>query len=302
MRLPFKIVIDSRASNIMGNSSDFSLTLPETIHLEQDSVCYVNSATCTNTFLPVGTVIGAETHYVYFFEKLSNQVVLNRAVLPSRTFIAEELSDTLQDALNTASVFGDQAYTCTFNDNRSTITISRPSDGSRSFLIVDDDLMKNVAFRDQADPKTVGFNPYTLDWNDSQTAFQLFGLGQGSSANTSMAALLQLLAAGALVTSQETGCIDVRKVHNVYVHSEALSNHNVIGRPGSRSMLTKIPVLGNFGDVLHRAHSSNPLDFIDTSNQTLSTIDISLRDAQNRILDIRGGSVTIELLFASRNS
>ena len=66
----------------------------------------------------------------------------------------------------------------------------------------------------------------------------------------------------------ETGAIGVRRVNNVYAHSQALSNRNVISlMAGARTTIRKIPVLGQMGDVLHRAHADNHLDFIDVANK-----------------------------------
>ena len=62
---------------------------------------------------------------------------------------------------------------------------------------------------------TVGSVPYTINWSDPQSSLGLFGLGVGTSANLDLSALLQLLGQEGLNTSQETGAIDIRRVHNV---------------------------------------------------------------------------------------
>ena len=69
---------------------------------------------------------------------------------------------------------------------------------------------------------------------------------------------------------------------------------------GARTTICKIPVLGQVGDVLHRAHSGHHLDFVDVGNKMLTTLDFEVRDAQNRLLNLRGGTLTLELLFAQR--
>ena len=80
--LPFKILVDSRASTT-GTSESFQVSLPETLHLNPDIVMYVNSATCTNTILPTGTVAGAQRNTTYFLERKRNAATfLNRAILP----------------------------------------------------------------------------------------------------------------------------------------------------------------------------------------------------------------------------
>ena len=58
--LPFKISVDSRAAST-GTANKFTVSLPEVLHVDRDVVMYVNSASVTNTFLPVGTDVGTKT-------------------------------------------------------------------------------------------------------------------------------------------------------------------------------------------------------------------------------------------------
>ena len=66
--LPFKILIDSRTATT-GTSGSFQVSLPEMLRLNPDIAMYVNSATCTNTFLPTGTVVGSQRNAIYFLER-----------------------------------------------------------------------------------------------------------------------------------------------------------------------------------------------------------------------------------------
>ena len=89
--IPFKIIIDSRNAAI-GTSNRFSISLPETLHVDKDVVMYVNSASVTNTFLPTGTNIGKKNHYFYWFERLKNvDTVFNRVALPERFLLLKNL-------------------------------------------------------------------------------------------------------------------------------------------------------------------------------------------------------------------
>ena len=160
--------------------------------------------------------------------------------------------------------------------------------------------MANPAFQAQTNPMTAGSVAYTIDWSDPQSALGLLGLDRGTSANLDLPALLQLLAQPVMNTSQATGAIDIRRVHNVFISSDALANNNTIGIPGSRTTLVKIPVLGQMGDILHRYHSGHAYDFVDVSNRTFATLDFEVKDGRGDPLDLRGGTVCIELLFAPR--
>ena len=141
--------------------------------------------------------------------------------------------------------------------------------------MVNVDILRDPGLPAQVQPITSGSAPYALDFSNLESAHQLLGLGRGSSANTSFAELMALLANN-LGTTQETGAIDIRRVSNVFIHSEALANHNCYGI-GARIMLVKIPVLGMMGDILHRGATSHHLDFIDLGNKTLSLLDVEVK-------------------------
>ena len=47
--------------------------------------------------------------------------MFNRAVLQERAYEATELAASLQAALNDASWFGDNLYTCEYNESRQTL-------------------------------------------------------------------------------------------------------------------------------------------------------------------------------------
>ena len=136
LALPFKTLVDSRAATT-GTSESFQVSLPETLHLNPDIVMYVNSATCTNTFLPTGTVVGAQRNAIYFLERhCGAAMILNGAILPERTYDAEELASALQDAMDAASWLS-AGYACTYNTARRTITVSRPV-SDQSFFMTND--------------------------------------------------------------------------------------------------------------------------------------------------------------------
>ena len=167
--------------------------------------------------------------------------------------------------------------------------------------MANDDLLSDPAFQALVDPRTALFEAYDLDFNNTKSAHELLGLGKGSSVNAKTAQIIAIMDQQDLAYTFETGAVDVRRVNNVYVHSQALSNRNVISlMAGARTTICKIPVLGSMGDVLHRAHSGHHLDFVDVGNKMLTTLDFEVRDAQNRLLNLRGGTLTLELLFAQR--
>ena len=69
---------------------------------------------------------------------------------------------------------------------------------------------------------------------------------------------------------------------------------------GNRTCIVKIPVSGQPGDVLHRAHIGNMYDYVDAGNNTLSTLDFEILDGQGFPLDLRGGTMSLELIVVPR--
>ena len=114
--------------------------------------------------------------------------------------------------------------------------------------------------------------------------------------------LLTTLAADGTGTSwpktYTSGEVDVRNVHTLYVHSNALSNFSALGPKGSRSVLARIPVTGLSGSVLFKQHSGNLHDIIDFSGKMLRLVDFSVRNSHNQLVDLHGGSLSFELIFA----
>ena len=95
-----------------------------------------------------------------------------------------------------------------------------------------------------------------------------------------------------------SGEVDVRNVHASYVHSNALNNFSAIGPKGSRIVLARIPVTGLSGSVLFKQHSGNSNNIIDCSGKMLRVLDFSVRNSHNQIVDLHGGSLSFDLVFA----
>ena len=108
---------------------------------------------------------------------------------------------------------------------------------------------------------------------------------------------MSLLASTRMYITQETGSIDVRRLHNVYVRSRALSNINTIGPADSQTLLCKIPVTNQPGDVLSRYHNGAVHDYIACAGRSLSSLDFFVTDYEGHQVDPRGGTLSIELLF-----
>ena len=89
-----------------------------------------------------------------------------------------------------------------------------------------------------------------------------------------------------------------KRTHTLYLHSNALSDFSAIGPAGSRSVLARLAVNSLSGGVLYKQHSGNLHDVQDCSGKMLSVLDFSVRNSKNEIVDLHGGSISFEIIFA----
>ena len=124
----------------------------------------------------------------------------------------------------------------------------------------------------------------------------LFGLGHRSSENVSLLTLVALN--NNLGNDHNTGALDLRANHCIYLHSPTLTNYKVLGPAGSRSCLARIAVNSGYGSILTHQHSGHVLDYIPCGGVTLRTLSFDLRNANNEVVDMRGGHVSFSIIFS----
>ena len=321
--LPFeKVIVDSRTAS-SGNGTSFELTLPETLHLPADAVCYVTDLAVSHSFYTVEgvTSIGSKNHYLYFLERTYNSgdfTILNRTTLVSQSYAPEELAAELQSKMNAVSIFSASAYTVVYNAQKNAFTLTlnytHPDPlhvTYPGFFVINQDLLGDQGFQTYVasrqlegghDGQRQNLAQYMINFRDPQDCLGLLGFSKGASGNTQWPELEAKLAGSppSLPTSQATQAVDVRHRHVLYLHSNALSNLRVIGPAGSRSVIARIPVTSLFGGLVTRAHSGHPLDCVPCGSRTLRTLDFQLKDSFAQLVDLHGGHISFELLFAQK--
>ena len=321
-----KIICDSRTASI-GTGSEFSIQLPETINIPQRGYgCYVTDICCTHSFRTIhgNTSVGAKNHYIYFLERLyyapSDYTVLNRAgPLVEGSYTPSELATEIQTKMNAVSFFGPSAYTVTYSTSLQTMTISLGFPGDpiypnyHGFQVLSTKILKDLSFRTYGEPRQMFNNngnafpsssptAYDMNWNDLQDASGLLSLDfdktQGEAVSSLMTKIQNNGIAYEWPKTQGTGTVDVRNVHTIYLHSNALSNFSTIGPSGSRTCLARLPVTSHSGGILLKQHSGHAHDYNDCSGKMLRVLDFSLRNSHNELIDLYGGHCSFELVFA----
>lgn len=299
--LPFhKVFIDSRAASL-GTASAFEVTLPETLALPREAVCYVTDVAVSHAFYTVdGTgSVGGANHYAYFVEQASAGAdpVLCRAALTEGSYTAEELGAELATRMTAASTLS-ATYGATYVPGLNAVRVSSSAGGG--VLFADKGLLQDAEFQAYfASRLQTGAGAYTLSWAAPEDCCGLLGLASGGSKNVTYAELQALLAVG-LSAQNNTGHVDVRRRHCLYLHSQALANLRALGPGGSRTVLARVPVDSFYGGLIAKQHSGHVLDFQPCGGRTLRTLDFSVRDSFGHLVDLRGGHVSFELLFAPK--
>lgn len=295
MDLPFsKIIVDSRHADA-GTSSSFEISLPETLTLPHDAVAYVCDLQVTNTF----SSTNKNKNTFYWIEQGLGQNSLNRVVLTTKSYTPESLATELQTRMNESSIFRPTpGYVVTFEEDLGALKILRASTADKTFILANDDLLQqlfsnNVLFQTYDDVN--GIQSWTMNYTNPKSAMSLLGLGARSSENITLFDLLSL--GNDLGNTHFTGALDLRANHCIYLHSPSLTNYKVLGPAGSRSCIARIAVNSGYGSILTHQHSGHPLDYIPCGGVTLRTLSFEVRNANNEVVEMRGGHVSFSIIF-----
>ena len=222
--------------------------------------------------------------------------------------------------MNAQSFFGSSAYTVTYSSTLHNATITLSAAGDSTFanyhgfipvsgrVLANSDVQAYAAVRQltntsgNAYPAGATSTAYAINYGDPASAAELFSMDYSEDPGFRAVGLLTTLAADGTGTTwpkaYTSGEIDVRNLHSVHIHSNALSNFSSLGPKGSRSVIARNPVTGLSGSVLYKQHSANLHDIIDCSGKMLRLLDFSVRNSHNQLVDLHGGSLSFELIFA----
>jgi len=258
--------------------------LPEDLNLPRESVCYITDLSMPYAFHSVD----ANNHNLYLYEHSSANPAMGpsgharRISLTQQHYDVITLESELQTRLNQANdapgVPGKLVpgtYTVTYDSGRNSFNIALSSGNTFKFIT------DKVLLTDQVNWVGASGPTLTLPFN-------------------SVANMLGLRDTYAFASSHETGHLDVRGTHTLYLHSSTLGSYNTIGPLGVKSVLLRIPVVVGFGQIIRQHHSGLVHDYIDCGGQTLRTIQFSLRDGFNRTVDLHGGNLSFTLLFTEK--
>jgi hypothetical protein len=102
----------------------------------------------------------------------------------------------------------------------------------------------------------------------------------------------------ASATSHVSGFVDLRRVHNIFVHSPSFGNYNTVAPGGVRTVLCKIPVEVGYGGIIRWSTGGSSFDYIECGVRSLHLLRLELKDADGHLLDLQGTAFSMTLLFS----
>jgi len=97
---------------------------------------------------------------------------------------------------------------------------------------------------------------------------------------------------------QVSGFVDLRRCHNIFVHTPSFGAYNAIGPMGVRTAIAKIPVNVGYSGLVRWSTSGSEYDHVDCGVRSLHMLRLELRDSNNQLLDLAGTSFSLTLLFS----
>jgi len=95
----------------------------------------------------------------------------------------------------------------------------------------------------------------------------------------------------------KSGLLDLRVNHVLYLHSSLTSYQSLTTR-GERTAIARIPINADFGYVVHWQNSALSDDYMAVGSQRFRTLRFRLTNAYGTTVDLHGGHISLELIFA----
>jgi hypothetical protein len=84
--------------------------------------------------------------------------------------------------------------------------------------------------------------------------------------------------------SHTSGLVDLRRVHNIFVHSPSFGNYNTVAPGGVRTVLCKIPVETGYSGLVRWSTGGSSFGYIECGVRSLHLLRLELKDADGNLL------------------
>ena len=275
-----KIYVDSKYKTTDSVSdSNFKFQLPQTCYMPDDTKFFISDVCIPHTWNTINDFNSKLYLRIEYFGGSNagqrNDYILD---LDQKSYIgstfATMLKSKIQEKLPTINTIE-----CTFN-----------STTNKLFLKIHEDIeFQFLTDRELLDPQnlTAGNFPWngdTYDTNNLQSANAIIS----NTANNSTAHIN---------TVPFNNHLNLQPIRNIYIHSPNLGNFQTLGPRGEQTIIKKIPVSSNQGDMIFSDYTGSGFDMLDCSKQTLRQIEFILTNVDGIEIPFHDNHVSFSIVF-----
>jgi len=274
-----KIYVDSKYKTADSVSdSNFKFQLPQTCYMPDDTKFYISDVCIPHSWQTVND----------FNSKLYLRIVYTGGANPGLredyildlnqksyigTTFATMLKSKIQEKLPSI-----KTIQCTFDSTTNKLSLTINADILFQFL-TDKELIQD----------TIGANNYawngtTYDKNDLKSANNIISNTQNSSIAHDN-------------THPFNNHLNLQPIRNLYLHSPNLGSFQTLGARGEQTIIKKIPVSSNQGEMIFSDYNPGSADMLDCSKQTLRQIDFRLTNVDGIEVPLNGNHCSFSVVF-----
>ena len=288
-----KIYVDSKYKVADGDprtsDSNFKFQLQQTCYMPENTKFFIsdvciphtwetvndfNSKLYLRTFVVHGQNAGLQRDYVITLDK--------------KSYIGNTFAAMLKSKIQTET--GETGIHCAFNNTTNKLSLYIGSPNGTEYWDLQCHFLTDKELRNP--DHFTGFawapaNPnHTYDINNLKSANTLIS-------NTS----------GEIFTDPFTFAepfnnhLNLQPIRNIYIHSPNLGNFQTLGPRGEQTIIKKVPVSSNQGEMIFQDYTPGAVDMLDCSNQTLRQLEFRLTNVDGIEIPLNSNHVSFSIVF-----
>ena len=275
-----KIYVDSKYKTTDSVSdSNFKFQLPQTCYMPDDTKFFISDVCIPHTFNTINDFNSKLYLRIVYFngsnagDRYDYILDLNQKSYIGTTF-ATMLKSKIQEKLPNITTIQ-----CTFNSTTNKLSITINEDIEFQFL-TDKELL---------DPATLtagnfAWNGDAYNKNDLKSANAIIS----NTANNSTPYTN---------TVPFNNHLNLQPIRNIYIHSPNLGNFQTLGARGEQTVIKKVPVSSNQGEMIFSDYTSSGYDMLDCSKQTLRQLEFRLTNVDGIEIPFNDNHVSFSIVF-----
>ena len=264
-----KIYIDSKfRRHDSVSTNNFRIDLPNTLKLPDNTVFYVDDVCIPHSWHTIEAGVNDKLYVRTILNSANTDYVLT---LTAQNYNGTQLKTEIDAKIRTLMFMG-SALVPTVSYNSQTQRISLSITGHDCKVMTDIEL------------QTIS------NWGG--TAYDVNNL---DSVNELLTNTSKVSTIGTTATPVQF-YINLQPIRNVYMRSPNISTFNTIGCNGESSIIKKVPVSSNSGDMIF-SNVTSENDFLDCSRATWKTLEFHLIDVNANYINLHGSNVSFSLIL-----